>query len=92
MKPMVSSPAKMELLLILAKTFGKRKINFFRSALFYMKTRLNILKYFVNDCSTRTYERFLFRLFRFVVFRRRDVRGTNKQSQRNENFIQVYNI
>ena len=36
------------------KTFGKPKLNFFRCALFYMKTRVS-LKYFVSYC--------LFKLF-----------------------------
>ena len=46
---MPSPPAKMKVLLILAKTFEKQKLNFTHSALFHMKTRV-VLKYFVNDC------------------------------------------
>ena len=40
----------MQILLILAKTPEKKKLNFSCSALFCMKTRVS-LKYFVNDCS-----------------------------------------
>ena len=40
----------MKILLILAKTLEKQKLNFSRIALFHIKTRLS-LKYFVNDCS-----------------------------------------
>ena len=39
----------MKILLILGKTLEKQKLNFSRSALFQMKTRVS-LKYFVNDC------------------------------------------
>ena len=45
---MTSLPAKIEILLILIKTPEKQKLNFSRSALFRMKTRVS-LKYFVND-------------------------------------------
>ena len=39
----------MKILLIPGKTLEKQKLNFSRSALFQMKTRVS-LKYFVNDC------------------------------------------
>ena len=42
--------AKMKILLILAKTLEKQELNFSRSALFHMKTRVS-LRYFMNDCS-----------------------------------------
>ena len=45
-----SLPAKMEILLILAKISRKIEIKFSRSALFHMKTRVS-LKYFVNGYS-----------------------------------------
>ena len=44
-----SPPQKMKILSILTKTPEKWKLNFFRSALFHMKTRI-CLKYFVYDC------------------------------------------
>ena len=34
------------------KTIEKQNSNFFRSALFHMKTRVSV-KYFVNDCELR---------------------------------------
>ena len=37
-------------LLILAKTLEKQELNFYRSALFLMKTRVSP-KYLVNDCK-----------------------------------------
>ena len=40
----------MKILSIQAKTLEKQKLNFYRSALFHMETRVN-LKYFVNGCS-----------------------------------------
>ena len=46
---MSSLPAKMKALFTLAKTLEKQKLNFSRSALFHMKTRVS-LKYLVNDC------------------------------------------
>ena len=45
---MPSLPAKMKILLILAKALEKQKLNFACSALFHIKTRVN-LKYFVDD-------------------------------------------
>ena len=42
----------MRILSVLAKTLEKQKLNFSRSALFYMKTRV-CLKYFVNHYSLR---------------------------------------
>ena len=42
-------PAKMKILLILLKTLEKEKLNFSRSALFHMKTRVSLI-YSVNDC------------------------------------------
>ena len=42
-------PAKMKVLSILAKSLEKQEVNFSRSTLFHMKTRVD-LKYFVNDC------------------------------------------
>ena len=42
-----SLPVKIENLLILVKTLEKKKLNFSRSALFHMKTRVS-LKYFVK--------------------------------------------
>ena len=47
---MLSVSAKMKILLILPKILEKQKINFSRSALFCMKTRVS-LKHFVNACS-----------------------------------------
>ena len=47
---MPSLPAEMKILLTLAKTLEKQKLNFSRSELFHMKTRVS-LKYHVNDCS-----------------------------------------
>ena len=48
---MSSLPAKWKCcLLVLAKNLEKQKLNFSRSALFYMKARVS-LKYFVHDCS-----------------------------------------
>ena len=44
-----SVPPKIKTLAILTKTIEKQKLNFSRSVLFYMKTRV-ILKHFVNDC------------------------------------------
>ena len=44
-----SLPTKMKILLILGKTLEKQELNFSRSALFYIKTRVH-LKYFVDDC------------------------------------------
>ena len=44
----------MKVLPILAKNFEKQKLNFSRSALFHMKTRVN-LKYFVNDCVRKQF-------------------------------------
>ena len=42
-----SLPAKMKILLILSKkTLGKQKLNFYRRALFHMKTRVS-LRYFI---------------------------------------------
>ena len=46
---MPSLPVKMKILLILAKTLEKHKLNFSRSAQFHMKTRVS-LKYFMNNC------------------------------------------
>ena len=46
----------MKILLILAKTLEKPKLNFPRTELFHMKTRLS-LKRFVNDCSPRNKKR-----------------------------------
>ena len=45
-----SLPANMKILLILAKTLEKQKLNFSRTALFHIKTRAS-LRYFVNYCS-----------------------------------------
>ena len=42
--------AKMKILLTLAKTLEKQKLNFSCRALFYLKVTVS-LKYFVNDCS-----------------------------------------
>ena len=42
-------PAKLKILLILAKTLQKQKSNFSRSALYHKKTRVS-LKYLVSDC------------------------------------------
>ena len=47
---MPSLPPKMKILSILAKTAEKEKLNFSRSVLFHMKTRL-CLKYYGNGCS-----------------------------------------
>ena len=47
---MPSLPAKMKILSILAKTIEKQKLNFFRSALFHMETRVS-LKYLWNGCK-----------------------------------------
>ena len=47
---MPSLPAKMKILLLLAKTLEKQKLNFSRSALFHMETGVS-LKYFVSGCS-----------------------------------------
>ena len=48
---MPTLPAKMKILLILAKKFQKNLIlHFSRSVLFHAKTRV-ILKYFVTDCN-----------------------------------------
>ena len=47
---MLSVSAKMKILLILPKILEKQKINFSRSVLFCMKTRVS-LKHFVNACS-----------------------------------------
>ena len=44
-----SAPAKMQILLILAKNFWKAEIKHSRIALFCMKTRVS-LKHFENDC------------------------------------------
>ena len=44
-----SFPPRIKILLILAKTIEKPKLNFSRWALFHMKTRVS-LKYFVNYC------------------------------------------
>ena len=44
----LSPLVKMNVLLILAKALEKQKLNFSRSALVCMKTRVS-LKYFVND-------------------------------------------
>ena len=46
---MPSLPAKMKILLLLAKAIEKQKLNSSRSGLFHMKTRVS-LKYLVNDC------------------------------------------
>ena len=47
--------SKMKILSILAKHSSKeKKLNFSRSTLFHMKTRL-CLKYFVHDCSSYMY-------------------------------------
>ena len=43
-------PAKIKILSILAKALEKQKLNFSRSELFRMETRIS-LKYFVNGCS-----------------------------------------
>ena len=48
---MKMKPAKMKALLILAENLKKWKLNFFRFALFHMKTRVS-LKYFVSYCGT----------------------------------------
>ena len=45
---MLSLPAKIKILLILAKTLEKQKLNFSLGALFHMKTIVS-LKYSVND-------------------------------------------
>ena len=45
---MPSLPAKMKILLLLAKAIEKQKLNSSRSWLFHMKTRVS-LKYLVND-------------------------------------------
>ena len=42
-------PAKMKILLILLKTLEKEKLDFSRSALFHMKTRVSLI-YSANDC------------------------------------------
>ena len=47
--PLPPSQKKKKILLILAKTAEKKKLNFSRSALFHIKTRVS-LKYFVNGC------------------------------------------
>ena len=47
--PVFSLPPKVKIFSILAKNFGKQKLNFSRRALFHMKTRV-CLKYFVHDC------------------------------------------
>ena len=47
---MLSLPATLKTLLMLAKTLEKQKLNFSRSALLHMKTGVN-LKYFVAGCS-----------------------------------------
>ena len=47
---MKMKPAKMKALLILAENLKKWKLNFFRFALFHMKTRVS-LKYFVSYCG-----------------------------------------
>ena len=44
-----SLPAKMKILSILAKNSWKKKLEFSRSGLFHMETRVS-LKYFVNRC------------------------------------------
>ena len=46
---MPSLPAKMKILLLLAKAIEKQKLNSSCSGLFHMKTRVS-LKYLVNDC------------------------------------------
>ena len=46
---MPSLPAKMKILLLLAKAIEKQTLNSSRSGLFHMKTRVS-LKYLVNDC------------------------------------------
>ena len=48
---MKMKPAKMKALLILAENLKKWKLNFFRFALFHMKTRVS-LNYFVSYCGT----------------------------------------
>ena len=47
---MLSLPAKIKILLILAKTFEKQKLNFSRSALVRLETKVS-LKYFVDGCA-----------------------------------------
>ena len=49
-----SLPAKMKILLILAKTSQKQQLNVSRSALFHMKNRVS-LKYFVSDCLWKSF-------------------------------------
>ena len=51
---MPSLRAKMKILLILAKTLGKQKLNFRHSTLFHMQTRVS-LKYFVNDSLWKSF-------------------------------------
>ena len=51
---MLSLPPKKKMLSILAKNPWKQKLNFSRSALFQMKTRV-FLKYFVRSCSSRPF-------------------------------------
>ena len=45
------APAKLKLLLILAKKYQKQQLNLSHSALFHKKTRVS-LKYFVTDCGS----------------------------------------
>ena len=47
---MLSPPLEMKPLSILAKASEGEKLNFCRSVLFHMKTRVG-LKYLVNDCG-----------------------------------------
>ena len=50
---MLNPPPETKILSALVKHPEKQKLNFSRSALFHMKTRV-CLKYFVNDCIRLT--------------------------------------
>ena len=51
---MLSLPANMKVLLILAESSWKQKLNFSRRALFYMKTRVS-LEYFCELLSLEAF-------------------------------------
>ena len=57
---MPSVPPKIKTLAILTKTIEKQKLNFSRSVLFYMKTRVFLI-FFLNDCRCFSvkFEKFL---------------------------------
>ena len=48
--PVSSPPAKIKVLLILAKTFEKQKFDFSRSALFHMGTRVSLKYTYLLNC------------------------------------------